>query len=227
MARFRDHEKALALRKQEMSYSQIKKILGISKSTLSTWLRSYPLSKEKIRALRDCNEQRIERYRETMRKKREKRLEQFYKEQKKLIFPLSKREIFLAGLFLYWGEGYKNYNAQLSVSNTDPSVIKFFINWLMGSLSVPKEKIKVHLHLYTNMNINKEIDFWSNELSVPRNQFTKPYIKNTSSLQINHKGGFGHGTCNVKIGGARLSEKILMSIKTISDQYNKNSKMRV
>jgi len=43
MARFQDKEKALALRKQEMSYSQIKSILGISKSTLSSWLRDYPL----------------------------------------------------------------------------------------------------------------------------------------------------------------------------------------
>ena len=51
MARFKDHEKALALRKQEISYSQIKKILGVSKSTLSDWLHKFPLSEEKIREL--------------------------------------------------------------------------------------------------------------------------------------------------------------------------------
>jgi len=191
MARFKDREKALILRKQGLSYSQIKKTLKLSKSTLSVWLRGYPLSKQRIRELRDWNEQRIEKYRETMRQKRETRLNQFYKEQKKLIFPLSKREIFLAGLFLYWGEGSKNNNANLSISNTDPSIIKFFINWLIGNLSVSKEKIKIHLHLYEDMNINKEIDFWSSELNVPLNQFTKPYIKNTSSIRINHKGGFG------------------------------------
>jgi len=130
MARFKDREKALALRKQEMSYSQIKEILGISKSTLSGWLRNYPLSKARIDLLRGKNEKRIEKYRETMRGKRNKRLLEIYKIQKKKILPLNKRELFLAGLMLYWGEGTKCRTDGLSVSNTDPSVIKFFIYWI-------------------------------------------------------------------------------------------------
>ncbi len=101
MARLRDREKALALRKKEMSYSQIKKILGVSKGTLSGWLREYPLSKERISELRDKNEKRIERFRETMKRKREKRQKETYSTQKKNILPLSNREIFLAGLILY------------------------------------------------------------------------------------------------------------------------------
>jgi len=96
MARFHDHNKALILRKRGMSYSQIKKILKVSKSTLSLWLRNYPLSKQRIRELRDWNEQRIERCRETKRKKKEERLNQFYKEQKKLLFPFNKREFYLS-----------------------------------------------------------------------------------------------------------------------------------
>lgn len=221
MARLKDHEKALALRKQEMSYSQIKKKLKVSKSTLSLWLRDYPLSKKRIRELRDWNEQRIEKYRETMRKKREERLKQFYKKQKKLVFPLTKRESFLVGLFLYWGEGSKTQPTMLSISNTDPSVIKFFITWSAKSLEIPKEKIKIQLHLYEDMDIKKEMQFWSKTLNVPLNQFTKPYIKKTSSIRINHKGGFGHGTCNARIGNARISEKILMTIRSIADKYNK------
>ena len=219
MARFKDREKSLVLRKQGKSYSQIKKILGVSKSTLSLWLRNYPLSKQRIRELRDWNEQRIERFRETMRRKREERLKRFYKEQKKLIFPFTKREIFLAGLFLYWGEGTKTQSATLSVSNTDPSVIKFFINWLNRSLEVSKEKMRVQLHLYRDMNIQKEIQFWSKLLNISHDQFIKPYIKTSSSDRINHKGGFGHGTCNLSIGNARLSERVLVAIKTISDKY--------
>jgi len=221
MARLKDREKALALRKQEMSYSQIKKILGVSKSTLSLWLRNFPLSPERIRELRADNEGRIEKFRETMCQKKEKRLKQFYKEQKELIFPLTKREKFLAGIFLYWGEGSKSQLTRLSVSNTDPSIIKFFIHWLTKSLSVSKEKIKIQLHLYTDMNIKKEINFWSKILNIPLNHFSKPYIKKTSSARINHKGGFGHGTCNATIGNARLSEKILMSIKAIIDRHGK------
>ena len=134
MARLKDREKALALRKQEMSYSQIKKILGVSKSTLSYWLRGYPLSKQSIKKLQRLgarrSEQAIEKYRETMRQKREKRLTETYQTQKQLILPLSNRELFIAGLLLYWGEGTKCRRDGLSISNNDPSVIRFFIYWL-------------------------------------------------------------------------------------------------
>jgi len=217
MARFKDHQKALVLRKQGNSYSQIKKILGVSKSTLSGWLKDYPLSKQRIRELRDWNEQRIEKFRNTMRQKRETRLNAFYQSQKKAVLPFSSREIFIAGLFLYWGEGTKSQVSQLSISNTNPTVIKFFIFWLIKNLSVPKNKLRVNLHLYSDMDINKEIEFWSQNLDIHKDQFTKPYIKKSRLADINHKGGFGHGTCDLNIGDARLTEKILMSIKVISD----------
>lgn len=219
MARFKDREKALALRKKEMSYSQIKKILGVSKSTLSLWLRDHPLSKERIRELRDCNERRIERFRETMRQKRQRRLDKTYKVQKKLLLPLNNREFFIAGLLLYWGEGGKTQKDVLTISNSDPAIIKFFIRWLNRNLRVPKNKMRAYLHLYNDMDINKEIDFWSKRIKIPLSQFSKPYIKKTSSKRINHKGGFGHGTCNLRINSVPLAEKVFMTIKVISDKY--------
>ena len=224
MARLKDRENALALRKQGMSYSQIKEKLGIGKGTLSVWLKDYPLSKERIRELRDCSAQRIERFRETMRGKREKRLKEFYEQQKKIIFPLNKRELYLAGLFLYWGEGDKcKPSCAIGISNTDPSVIRFFISWANKSLNVPKERIFLTLQLYTDMSIEKEHKYWSEVLETPLSQFKRPYIKKTSSDRINHKGGFGHGTCRAKILNARLAERTMMAIQTIAD---KNFKMR-
>jgi predicted transcriptional regulator len=219
MARFEDRKKALALRMQGMSYSQIKDALKISKSTLSCWLKDYPLSKQRVDELRGKNEKRIEKFREAMREKRENRLKEVYKIEKEDILPLSDREIFIFGLGLYWGEGTKSYNSALSISNTDPSIIKFFIIWMERSLKISKEKLKVHLHLYEDMDIEKEQKYWSEMLNIPFSQFYKPYIKKTLQTNINHKGGFGHGTCNIRVGGVRLSEKILMAIKVISDDF--------
>lgn len=220
MAKFLERQKALKLRVQGKSYSQIKAILGLSKSTLSYWLRDYPLSKERVRELRDCNQIRIERYRETMRIKKSVRLERVYKVQKKRIAIFSTRDLFIAGLFLYWGEGAKTRVSDLVISNTDPAVIKFFIFWAKKSLKVPKEKMRIYLHLYKNMNSQKEIDFWSKILTIPRSQFGKPYIKKTSTYQINHKGGFGHGTCNVVVGNVRIAEMVLMGIKVIQKRFS-------
>ncbi len=219
MARLKDREKALALRKKGMSYSQIKKALNVSKGTLSTWLRKYPLSAERINELRGKNEKRIERFRETMKQKREKRQKEIYAVQKKFILPLNNREIFLAGLILYWGEGTKAQRNSLIVSNSDPSVIKFFIYWLTKTLSVPRSNIKICLHLYRDMEVDKEIKYWSDILVIPRKQFNRPYIKKTSLRRINHKGSFGHGTCQARVNNTQLTEKVLMSIKAISNRY--------
>jgi hypothetical protein len=221
MSRIKDREAALVLRKKGASYSQIKQELGIPKSTLSGWLKNYPLSEERIRELRDNSQQRIERCRETKRKKKEKRLEETYKEQKKVIFPLTKREFYLGGLFLYWGEGSKASGTEVAISNTDPAVINFFIDWTIKGLNLPKKKIKIQLQLYQDMDPEKEIGFWSKSIDIPICQFTKPYIKKSSSVRINHKGSFGHGTCNARLCNTRTSEKILMGIKNISDKYKR------
>jgi len=218
MAKFREREKAIALRKtKQMSYNQIKKTLGVSKGTLSYWLKNYPLPEERIKKLQK-NEAVIERIRNTKKRKREKRLKEIYKTQKKAILPLNDREFFIAGLLLYWGEGRKSQGGSLSISNSDPSMIRFFIRWLK-SLGVPKKKLRVGLHLYNDMDINKELYFWSKILNVPLSQFIRPYIKKTSSKRINHKGGFGHGTCNININSVPIAENIFMSIKAITNYY--------
>ena len=52
--------KAITMRLSGMSYSQIKEVVPVSKSTLSVWLENYPLSQERIRELRDLSPKRIE-----------------------------------------------------------------------------------------------------------------------------------------------------------------------
>ena len=160
MARLKDREKAISLRKEkQMSYSQIKKTLNVSKGTLSVWLKEYPLSKERIRELQK-NEAVIEKIRNTKREKREKRLKEIYNLQKKFILPIKKEPFFFLGLGLYWGEGTKYRMDSLSMSNTDPSIINFFISWLNKGLDVPRDKMRIQLHLYNDMNIEKEIKYW-------------------------------------------------------------------
>ena len=190
-----------------------------SKSTLSNWLRNYPLSKERIRSLQALSEKRIENFRKTMLRKREMRLSEVYNKEKKKLLPLSKRELFLAGLFLYWGEGTKANKGELVISNTDPKVITFSLHWFIKILKVPKKKIKILVHLYKDMNIEKELQFWSELTKIPLSQFRKPYIKKTYSKSVTYKGAFGHGTCNIRIADTRLLEKVLMTIKAMGDYY--------
>ncbi|MBI4919858.1 helix-turn-helix domain-containing protein [Candidatus Azambacteria bacterium] len=83
MVKLAEKNKALSLRKEGKSYSQIKSAVSVSKSTLSNWLKDYPLSKERIRSLQALSEQRIENFRKTMMRKRQSRLDKIYREEKK------------------------------------------------------------------------------------------------------------------------------------------------
>ena len=102
MSRIKDKSKAIELRRKGMSYSQIKAELGISKSTLSGWLQDMPLSEDRVRELGPMNLKRIERCRNTKLKHRQERLKNIYNKARLDIGELSKRELFLLGLFLYW-----------------------------------------------------------------------------------------------------------------------------
>lgn len=189
-------EKALKLRKKGASYSDIKSSLGVSKSTLSLWLRDMPLSEKRIKELRDNNPKRIERYINTMSEKRKDKLDKAYLLAKSKVGVISGRDLFIGGIFLYMGEGSKTTKGTTALTNTNPAILKIFVKWLYLH-DVNKEKIKIQLHLYKDMNIKKQIKYWSKTLSIPESQFRKPHIKETTVKSITYRGGFGQGTCTV------------------------------
>lgn len=222
MARVKLRQKAIELRQKGKTYSEIRRELKVPKSTLSDWLRKYPLTSEQIILLEKTRKKNkylaIEKIRIAKQKKRDARILAAYEENKKKFLPLTERELVLAGMFLYWGEGQKRLNGPIGINNTDPKVVKFSLYWLTNSLKISKERIRVYLHLYKDMDIDSEIKFWSNELKIPLSQFSKPYIKESTRKGLTHK-GFGHGTCALVIGNVLLKEKIMMTIEALADFY--------
>ncbi|MEI6238433.1 MAG: helix-turn-helix domain-containing protein [bacterium] len=212
MARIKDKQKAIKLRLKGKSYSEIRKELVVSKSSLSEWLRNFPLSKNRFLEL-SREERRVESYRATMHRKRKIKLENAYSKAKDIIGNLNNREVFISGIFLYWGEGDKN-DSTVSVSNTDPNIMKFFVKWL-ENLGVKKEDMKIVLHLYSDMNENKEKEFWSKTLKIGVENFRKTYTKETKLSNITYKNGFGHGTCMIRVYDKELKSLILMCLKYI------------
>jgi len=219
MARKKDKEKAIQMRLGGKTYSEIREKLGVSKSTLSDWLYKYPLSEERMKEVRDNNPRRIENFRKTMRKKREAKLLNAYKISSEHIGRMTKRELLIAGYFLYWAEGVKTTRTTISLANTDPAMIRFFIDWL-EMLGVHKNKLRARLHLYNDMDQEKEMVFWAKEIKFPKSQFRKPYIKQSKLDDVKYaKGGFGHGTCNIIFGNQEFADKVFMSIRHIRKSY--------
>lgn len=218
MAKFELHAKALKMRKKGMSYSQIKREIGVSKSTLSVWLQGMPLPEERLRELRDNSEVRIEKYRETRRKTRESRWDEVLSKAALNIGTMTERELFLAGLFLYWGEGSKTEPMTTSLSNTDPTMLKLFIAWL-ELLGARKERLRIYVHLYSDMNIEEELGYWSRTLDIPRTSFREPYIKKSTRAGITYPQKFTHGTCNILYHERDLTEYVLMSLKYVRSLF--------
>lgn len=212
------HARAIELRKMGWSYPEIKNELGVSKGSLSLWLRNYPLTPDQLSKFKDDREsRRVEKYRNACDLKRQSKLDGFYEQERARLLPLSKREMYLAGLMLYWGEGLKANWSTVSFSNTNPKMIIFAKKWLTDCLDISGDKLVVRLHLYSDMDSSTEHGYWSTLLEIPITQFRKPYIKQSMRIGISEKGGFGHGTCDLTVHNAVLKKRIIMGIKVISD----------
>ncbi len=218
MARYADREKATQLRLQGKSYSEIKATLGIPKSTLSGWLQDYPLSPEKIRELRDLNPRRIENYRNTRAKQREARFQKDFDRVAEDIKKIMQRDLFVGGFFLYWAEGTKLRRASAELTNTNPAMLRCFIEWL-SLLGVTKTRLRVLLQLYADMDAHAQVTYWSDQLGIPKDQFRKPYIKKSNRAGITYKGGYGQGTCTVIINDQQISSYIKMGVKYVMEIY--------
>jgi len=217
-------QKAVELRlKNELSYTEIKKRLNVPKSTLSYWLHDFPLDKRKILELQRKGwakgEASRERFRLAMREKKEKRAQIIYNKQKSRLSNISKDAYFVAGLMLYLAEGDKKNYSRIALSNTDSRVIKFFINWMIEFLDISKNKIKVQLHLYEDMDIEKEKKFWQNELGFYGSQFYKPSIRKLKKSSFSYRESYRHGTCEVYLMGVEKKTELMMAIKAFIDKY--------
>ncbi len=126
--------KAFNLRRQGESINSIAKKLSISKSTASVWCRDVVLSETQLKVLSEkSNTRAISALLHASEKKRSERIIATEKEiriGKQNVGRLSTRDIFMVGLGLYWGEGYKKGSQELGFTNSDPALILFYIQWL-------------------------------------------------------------------------------------------------
>ena len=108
MAKSRQKIKARQLRKQGRSIKEIAKLLNISKGSASIWCRDIELTKRQTEALyqnmlKGNYAGRIKGAR-MQKERKEKKIRYYIEKGLKEISKLNKRELFIAGLALYWGE---------------------------------------------------------------------------------------------------------------------------
>ncbi len=146
------HARARVLREQGLDYEEIAAALGVSKSSVSLWVRDMPvparLSYEECRK-RSAEGSRL--YWETERPAREAQREAVRAAAAGQIGVLSKREILIAGAIAYWCEGAKSKphrrQERVVFINSDPGLIKFFLRFLdEAGVASAQLRFRVHIH---------------------------------------------------------------------------------
>lgn len=178
-----EKRKAIRLRVQGFTYSQILNKVKVSRSTLSVWLRNIQMTYQQKNHIKNLiNKTRLN------TQKQRKNLTRL---STKTIVENAKNEIVsvdincfkLIGASLYWAEGSKQRNSNLSqgliFSNSDPNMILLYLNWLKLVLHVKDENIILELYIHIGQLDKKNdfINYWSNKTKLPRSKFDRIYVK--------------------------------------------------
>ena len=217
------YKKAEQLRREGNSYSYISDKLNVPKSTISGWF-SGKLWSNKIKS--DLNSSRLKLAKENLvvanlsrKKKQLQKRKDYLNEARREFDKLINNPLFLFGLGVYWGEGDKVDNGRVAVINTDPFLLRVMVSFYRQCLSISNDKLRIGLFVYEDLNEEKTVNFWSNTLNIPRNQFIKiQKLKSRSKLT---KRKSKYGICSLYFSSTKFSVKIhewirLLSIHTLS-----------
>lgn len=212
----KDKPLAVALRRKGYSYKAIEEKLGIRRSTLAGWFAHFPWSKamqkqliQRMRPVWRKNMQKIGRKRANEWRERRK----CAREEAENSFPkFAKEPLFIAGLMLYWGEGDSNLkNGHTKITNTSPKMIAIFSRFLQKYCQLSKEKIRLDLILYPDLNDQRCKEYWSQETKIPLSQFNKTqFITGKQGKRPTKRLMYGIGMLHG--GGCELKEKVIQWI---------------
>lgn len=209
--------KAEKLRKNGFSFKEISEKLGISKSTASLWLRDVALSEkaqDRILKLRvDGRRRASDSVMKRIAMEDSAILADVKRDMKKSI--MLKDDLKIICALLYWCEGGKTEKSTLSFINSDPSLIKYFVDTFRKAFKVDESRFRVLMHVHNYHDIDKQIEFWSKITRIPKTQFTKPYNKPNTGKRI--KSDY-QGCISVRYYGREMRQKIMFLIKEIANK---------
>lgn len=215
-------EKAVNYRKRGYSYNMISEKLGLSKSTLSDWLKEIPyapskevLERIKLAPIRSA---------EIVHNRKVANIGRIKKSAKKELGKLTKRDLWLLGIGLYLGEGLK-LQESVRIINSDPEIIKVAIKWFRKVCGLSTKNFTLTIHTYPDNNTRKTINYWSKVTGIPRKQFRKTQIDRRTNKSFKKRRKLPHGTAHLVIKsngkkefGVNLHRRIMGWIEAVLNQ---------
>jgi len=204
-------EKAIKLRKEGKSYSEINNELTIPKSTLSFWLKNLEIDsrlKEKLlqRAHKAGIEALIKRNKQQTQKAKE-RANKILKESSKEITNINLEKLKLIGTALYFGEGGKS-EKRVDFTNSNPEMIKIIMKFFRKVCKVKEEKFRAQLSIYDKEKISESIKYWARITGIPPAQFIKVNISISKYSKKRRGNKLPFGTIQIRISDVNLFHRI-------------------
>lgn len=205
--------KAIKLRRRGLSYGEIKKRINVSKSTLSLWLKSVPLTPEQRGLLytkRILNY--LARGPQSQKERRKREIAKIIEEaEREIQLPLSFESYRFMGAALYWAEGSKT--KKFEITNSDPNFILFMVRWFEKIFNIYPSRLKAGLNIYSQQNDQELKKFWSQLTCIPLENFGKSFVKPPNKGY--KKNNLYYGTIKIRVsGGTDFRHRVYGWIKT-------------
>lgn len=216
--------RARKLRLEGYSYAEISRDIKVSKSTLHTWLSDIQMSDSALKRLykrryEPAIKALIKRNKmQTHLSRQRANTNQFIGRGR--VNHINHQGLLLIGAALYWGEGYKKAkvnkygkkltNHPISLSNSDPDLLRLFIRFLHECMNIDYDLMKISLHLYDHINEDKAIEYWQTATGLPRRNFTKTIYDISISSQRRKKfNRLPYGTAQVMVHSTEKFHQIM------------------
>jgi len=171
----------IELRKKGLTYNEILKEVPIAKSTLSVWLKGIGIAKSQTQRLTEKRKQAQIKASKACRDIRIVKEKDIIESAKKEIGEISKKELKLIGIILYWAEGSKqkkhNVSQRVSFGNYDPKMVLLFDRWLREICCLNTKDLVYCIYIHRTADQEKAKLFWEKLLKV---RIEKIYFKNHS-----------------------------------------------
>lgn len=189
-------KEAVNLRIDGLSYNEIKSKIGISKSTLSYWLKNVPLKASHKKRLYTKQVLYLSFGSKSQRERRKREVEKIIAQATEEIqLPIASDAYRLMGAALYWAEGGKS--SRIQIVNSDPHLILFMTRWFKRIFKIPTNNLRAWLNIYPQQNDLEIKKFWSELTNIPLENFGKSYVKPLSSGY--KKNNLYYGTIRVEV----------------------------
>lgn len=221
-AKVLEKNKVIALRKKGFTYSQILKLVPVSKSSISLWLKNSPLSDQEKKLLRKRKNDDISRWRlragASLRKAKELRNKDLFTESKIEFDRYIEEPFFQVGVSLYWAEGAKR-SSTFSFINSDEDMINMMIVWIRMYLRPNESEIRLRLFTHKAFASENQENFWSKNSGIPLERFGKTIYK-TQGLTVKKRPNY-RGCLRIELGKVLYIRKLANWQGMLIEYYKK------